>query len=148
MAWPTPTSKKEPWLFNSPWHNSGISRFSSIFVFYLFIFVFCLFRAALSAYGGSQARGLIGDVATSLHQIRAASATYTTAHGNTGSLTCSAAGDWTRNLVVPNQIRFCCATTGTVVQFYFWMNPFFCVWILTIQETEEFNIKGVLFVHT
>ena len=46
------------------------------------------------AYGGSQARGLIGATATSLpmsqpqqHQIQVASVTYTTAHGNTGSLT-------------------------------------------------------------
>ena len=50
--------------------------------------------AAPSAYGGSQARGRIGAVATSPCQshkqrgIRAASATYTTAHGNAaGSLT-------------------------------------------------------------
>ena len=45
------------------------------------------------AHGGSWARGLIGAVASSLLpepqqcQIRAASETYTTAHGNTGSLT-------------------------------------------------------------
>ena len=41
--------------------------------FYLFIYLliylhFVLFRAASEAYGGSQARGLIGAVATSLHQ--------------------------------------------------------------------------------
>ena len=40
-------------------------------------FVFCLFRAAPTAYGVSQTRGWIG----------ATSATYTTALGNTGSLT-------------------------------------------------------------
>ena len=39
-------------------------------------FFFCLFRATLAAYGGSQARG----------QIRAASANYTTAPSNAGSL--------------------------------------------------------------
>ena len=41
------------------------------FYFYLFIYLFlsfCLLRAAPVAYGGSQARGLIGAVATSLHQ--------------------------------------------------------------------------------
>ena len=32
-----------------------------------FFFVFCLFRAAPVAHGGSQARGLIGAIATSLH---------------------------------------------------------------------------------
>ena len=59
-----------------------------------FFFFFLLFLwAAPTAYGGSQARGRIGDVAASLHQshsnagIQAASATHTTAHGNTGSST-------------------------------------------------------------
>ena len=35
-------------------------------LFYLF-FIFCPFRAAPVAYGGSQARGRIGDVAAGLH---------------------------------------------------------------------------------
>ena len=34
-----------------------------IYVWFFFFFVFCLFRAALAAYGGSQVRGLIGAVA-------------------------------------------------------------------------------------
>ena len=38
-------------------------------------FVFCLFRAAPSAYGGSQARGGMGAVATGLHH----------SHSNAGS---------------------------------------------------------------
>ena len=37
--------------------------FYLFFIFYLF---FCLFRAELAAYGGSQARGPIGAVATGL----------------------------------------------------------------------------------
>ena len=46
------------------------------------------FLAAPAAYGGSQARGLIGAVPQlQQRQIRAVSAVYTTAHGNTGSLT-------------------------------------------------------------
>ena len=36
----------------------------------VFVVFFCLFRAAPSAYGGSQARGPIGAVATDLHQSR------------------------------------------------------------------------------
>jgi len=56
---------------------------------------FVFSRAAPAAYGGSQARGLIGAVACSCHptpepqqcQIRATSVTYITAHGNYGSLT-------------------------------------------------------------
>ena len=46
--------------------------------FFLFCFVFCLFAiswAAPVAYGGSQARGRIGAVATGLHQC----------HSNAGS---------------------------------------------------------------
>ena len=53
-------------------------------------FFFCLFafsRATFKAHGGSQARGLIGGVAAGLCQIRAVSATCTTAHGHAGSLT-------------------------------------------------------------
>ena len=59
---------------------------------FFFFLSFCLFRAIPTAYGGSQARGLIGVVATGLchspqqYRIRATSTTYTTAHSNTGSL--------------------------------------------------------------
>ena len=52
----------------SSW-SAGIGFFVCLF----FVFVFCLFRAAPVAYGGSQARGWIGAVATSL------------CHSNTGS---------------------------------------------------------------
>ena len=58
-----------------------------------FYFIFAFSRATPVTYGGSQARGLIGVTAASLHQShgnagsQAASATYTTAHGNAGSLT-------------------------------------------------------------
>ena len=48
--------------------------------FFLFFFFFCLFafsRAAHAAYGGSQARGLIGTIAASLHH----------SHSNARSLT-------------------------------------------------------------
>ena len=59
----------------------------------MFVFFYCLFRATPKAYGGSQARGLIGACSCrptpepQQRQIRAASATYTTAHSNTGCLT-------------------------------------------------------------
>ena len=63
-------------------------------IIYTFFFFFCLFRTVPATYRGSQARGLIGAVATSLHhsqpqqrQIQATSTTYTTAHRNTRSLT-------------------------------------------------------------
>ena len=71
---------------------------SDFIMYFFFFFSFCLFsffsRVAPVAYGGSHARGLIGAVAAGLrtpepqqHGIRAASATYTTTHGNAGSLT-------------------------------------------------------------
>jgi len=43
--------------------------------FFFFFFFFVFSKATLAAYGGSQARGLIGAVATGLHQ----------SHSNTGS---------------------------------------------------------------
>ena len=73
-----------------------IVRRTICFLFFGFFFrLFAISWAAPMAYGGSQARGLIGAVATGLRQshsnggwgIRAASATYTTAHGNVRSLT-------------------------------------------------------------
>ena len=56
---------------------------------------FSFFRAAPKAYGGSQARSQIGAIrgqpmptaTATWDPSRAMSATYTTAHGNTGSLT-------------------------------------------------------------
>ena len=57
--------------------------------FFLFLLSFCLLRPPPTAYGGggSQARGLMGAVAAGLCQKQAASAIYTTAHHNAGSLT-------------------------------------------------------------
>ena len=63
---------------------------------FIFLFLFFVFLPFLGpfpvAYGGSQARGPIGAVAWPTPEpqqcgIRATSATYTTAHGNPGSLT-------------------------------------------------------------
>ena len=65
---------------------------------YLFIYLFAylfiyLFRAAVSAYGGSQAKGQIGAVVAGLHHSHSNVRSeprlwpYNTAHSNTGSLT-------------------------------------------------------------
>ena len=43
-----------------------MSTHSHFHILFHSFFVFCLFRAALTAYGGSQARGLIGAVAAGL----------------------------------------------------------------------------------
>ena len=61
--------------------------------FILLLLFFCLFRAEPTAYAGSQARGQIGAAAAGLHhshsnaRSKLQSLTYTTAHGNNGSLT-------------------------------------------------------------
>lgn len=78
----------------------------------LFFFSF-LFRAAPVAQGSSQAKG----------QIRAASMTYTTAHGNARSFKpLNEARDWTHSLIDTSRIRFCWAVTGTPDQSFFVMN--------------------------
>ena len=60
-------------------------------VAYIYICLFAFSWAAPMAYGGSQAKGQIGTAAAGLcHRnegIQAMSVTYTTAHGNAGSLT-------------------------------------------------------------
>ena len=63
------------WISQSLSHSKYLlsSKKPGLLQFILFYF----FKAAPMAYGGSQARGQIGAVAV----------TYTTAHGNTGSLT-------------------------------------------------------------
>ena len=73
--------------------TSLISESIENFAFLLFFFFFCLFMAASTAYGSSQARGRIGAVTDGLphsHRqrwIQVMSVTYTTANGNAGSLT-------------------------------------------------------------
>ena len=57
----------------------------------LYCIYFCLFRALPTAYGGSQARGLIGAIATGLHHSHRTPdlsrvCTYTTAHSSARSL--------------------------------------------------------------
>ena len=63
------------------------------YCFHFIFFSFLFFRNTVMAYGSSQLRGWIGATADGLHhssqqnQIQAMSVTYTTAHGNAGSLT-------------------------------------------------------------
>ena len=73
--------------------------FSSLFFFFFF---FGFFRAPPSAWGGSQARDLIGVTAAGhSHSIWAMSATDTTAHSNTRSLT-----HWVRTGIKPTTSWF------------------------------------------
>ena len=95
-----------------------------------FFFVFCPFsRATPTAYGGSQARGSNRSYSCrwtpepQQHQIQA-SATYTTAHGNAGSLTC-----WVRPGIEP-------ATSWFLVGFVSTMPP------RELHNWQSFFLKG------
>ena len=100
------------------------------FLIYFLFFVFLSFRAAPMACGGSQARGLIGAVATGLHH----------SHSNarselhlqpTPQLTAmpifnplSEARDRTCNPMVLRQTRFCCVMTGSLGGWGFRDSPY------------------------
>ena len=96
------------------WATTELWYTGTFFLKLFFIFIFCLFafsRAAPAAYGGSQARGRIRSCShlpipqPQQRWIRAASATYTTAHSNAGSFNLlSKARDRTHNLMVPSRI--------------------------------------------
>ena len=78
----------------------------------VFFFFFWLLRAALAAFGSSQARGRIGATAAVLHHSRSNTGSYTTAHGNAGSWT-----HWARPAVKPVSswilvIHFCWTAKG------------------------------------
>ena len=77
-----------------------------MYLYSLFFFSFGIFRATPTAYGGSQARGLVGATATGLHHSSRQRRLL-------NSL--SEARDQTQKLMVPSWIRFCCNMTGTPV---------------------------------
>ena len=54
IRWKNLCPSADEWV-NKMWH------------IYIFLLSFCLFQAAALAHGGSQARGLIGAIAASLH---------------------------------------------------------------------------------
>ena len=110
------------------------------FVFLFLFWPFCLFffRAAPSAYGGTQARGRIGAAAASLqpqqYQIRATSSTYTTVHGNARSWT-----HWVRPGIKP-------ATSWLLVRIIsaapWWELLFLCVLLLQASSRPTFSLKA------
>ena len=97
------------------WKSPLKSRLFLIFVLFV-CFLFCLFRAAPEAYGGSQASGRIRAVAARATAMPDPSRVCSLHHSSRQCQTLnplSEARDGTRNLMVPSQIRFCCATIGT-----------------------------------
>ena len=81
---------------------SGVVSVFSVFVFS---------RAIPVAYGGSQARDLIGATAATLHHTSSEPHLQPTPHRILNPL--SQARDRTCNLMVPSRIRFCCDKMGT-----------------------------------
>jgi len=90
--------------------NGRIGESIPFLFFFFFFFFFLLFRATPTAYGNSQARGQTRAAAIRLHhqrQIQAMSVTYTTAHGNAGSLTKIEARDQTHIFMDTSQVCYC-----------------------------------------
>ena len=100
-------------LHNHP--SSNISTYNFFFSMYLFIYLFiCLFafsKAASMAYGDSQARGLIGAIATGLghsHSNERSEPSCDLHHSSRQRRILnllSKGRDRTRNLMVPSRIR-------------------------------------------
>ena len=90
-----------------------------LLLLFFFFLSFCLFKATPRAYGGSQARGLIGSTAAGLYHSHnnARSSPHLrptpqlTATPDLNPL--SETRDRTRDLMVPSRSRFRCTTMGT-----------------------------------
>ena len=96
------------------WTGSLALRGFRLFVVVLFFF----FLGLYPQHGGSQARGQIRASAAGLHHSHSnarseLSVTYTTAHGNAGSLTHSGAKNRTRIFTDTSRVHYRWATTGT-----------------------------------
>ena len=105
----------------------------------IFNFIILLFRAAPTAYGGFQARGRISYSCHPTPQpqqcgIWAPSATYTTAHGNAGSLT-----HWARPGIEPASSWMLIRFVSTSPQKEF---PYFILFYFILnQQLKEFTVE-------
>ena len=123
--------------------------FMLIYLFYFFIlFLLLLFFVFLGPHPqhmevGSQARGLIGTVATSLSY----------SHSNAGSERrlqptpqrwilnpLSKARDGTHNLMIPSQICFCCATMGSPIYLFRFPKEALITYKLFLQCSLYFSL--------
>ena len=108
-----------------------------ILFYFILYYYFLLFRAALVAYGNSQARGLIRARAASLHHSHSYAGSEPhlwptlklMAMRISGPL--SEARDGALILMNTSQIHFCCVTVGT---------PFFLLTIFLIWAVDIFLI--------
>ena len=89
---------------------------------FLFFLVACLFRAAPTAYGGSQIRSLIGAIAAGLRHSNPRSELvcnpYHPSQQRRILNPLSKARDGTGNLMIPSWISFHCTTRGTPTLFF------------------------------
>ena len=117
LRWGGPTVIQKVFLY-----NKNAFKQESYYLFFVFIYLFLLFRAATMAYGDSQARGSNQSYSCwplpqpQQCQIWATSATYTTAHSNAKSLT-----HWVKSGIKP-------ATSWFLVRFV----SFVPQWVLLI----------------
>ena len=108
-----------------------VSFFLSFFFF--FLFVFCPFRATPAAYGGSQARGLTEATAVATPDPSRVCNLHHSLQQRRILNSLSKVKDGTCNLMVPGQIRFCCATTGT--PFFFVLFCFLLLFFRAVPTT-------------
>ena len=107
-----------------------------LFLFFVFrFFVFCfLFKATPAAYGSFWVR----------HQIWGVSATYTTAHGKTGSLT-----HWARPGIKPTSSWILVGFISIAPQreLCIWVFPFFYQLLTTLAISFSYRWIGQIFLN-
>ena len=112
-----------PHKYDMKAQNSKLDRkkykSSSHHLIFFFVFFLCLFRATPTAYGGSQARGLIElqlPASTRATAMPDPSRIYNLHHSSLQHPILNPlneARDRTHNIMVPSQICFCSITMGT-----------------------------------
>ena len=108
----------------SPWI---LCHGSTAFLFYFYLLFFYLGGAAPTAYGDSQAGGLIGATAAIVTAMLNPSCICDLHHSSRQHRILNPLNevrDQTLNLMVPSQISFRCATTGTQYFFFNILNLF------------------------
>jgi len=113
------------------WPSKAITLYSYLF-FFLFSF-FCLFRAALMAYGGSQARGRIRATAASLHHS-------SRQHQILNPL--SEVRDQSCILMDASQICFLCTTTGTPLYMVIFTDLLCVLFQIVVEYSGETGRRG------
>ena len=113
-----------------------------------------VFRATLTAYGGSQARGRIGATLlahTTAIATQDLSCVFDLHHSSWQRLILnprSEARNQIHNLMVPSQICFCCTTARTPLVRYFKLNVKISYNGLNPTCKERYNVQVFFFFYT